>query len=136
MIAALCSKCERVNEPMAKWFRDSGSSIYIFLDDLPSQTGVCLKKWQAMKNSSETSQFACAAVKEIGLPLANQNHWEALTVAEASRDFHVSLHVVYVDYDVLLCEFKLSESIAVVIGMEGMASVRRNVRSLNSSLSR
>ena len=40
------------------------------------------------------------------------------------RDFHVSLHVVYVDYDVLLCESKLSESIAVVIGMEGMASVR------------
>ena len=46
------------------------------------------------------------------------------------RDFHVSLHVVYVDYDVSLCESKLSESIAVVIGMEGTASVRRNVHSL------
>ena len=52
------------------------------------------------------------------------------------RDFHVSLHVVYVDYDVLLCEFRWSESIAVVIGMEGMASVRRNVHSLYSSLCR
>ena len=48
------------------------------------------------------------------------------------RDFHVSLHVVYVDYDVLLCESKLSESTSVVIGMEGMASVRKNVRSLYS----
>ena len=35
-----------------------------------------------------------------------------------------------------LCESILSESIAVVIGMEGMASVRRNVQSLNSSLCR
>ena len=50
----------------------------------------------------------------------------------AIRDFHVSLHVVYVDYDVLLCESKLFESIAVVIGMEEMA----NVRSLNSSFHR
>ena len=42
MIDALCSKSERFNESMAKWFLDSGSSMYIFLDDLPIQTGVCL----------------------------------------------------------------------------------------------
>ena len=54
----------------------------------------------------------------------------------AIRDFHVSLHVVYVDYDVLLCESKLYESIAVVIGMEGTTSVRRNVHGLYSSLCR
>ena len=52
------------------------------------------------------------------------------------RHFYVSLHVVYVDYDVLLCESKLSESIVFVIGMEGMAPVCRNVHSLNSSLCR
>ena len=46
------------------------------------------------------------------------------------RHFHVSLHVVYADYDVLLCESRLSESIAVVIGTEGMASVLRNVHRL------
>ena len=40
MIAALCSKSKRFNESMAKWFHGSGSSMYIFLDDLPSQTGV------------------------------------------------------------------------------------------------
>ena len=45
------------------------------------------------------------------------------------RDFHASLHVVYVDYDVLLCESKLSESIVVVIRMEGMASAFKNVHS-------
>ena len=42
MIAALCSKSKLCNESMAKWFHDSGSSMYIFLDDLPSKTGVCL----------------------------------------------------------------------------------------------
>ena len=42
----------------------------------------------------------------------------------------------YVDYDVLLFESKLSESIVVVTGMEGMASVRRNVDSLNSTFCR
>ena len=52
------------------------------------------------------------------------------------RDFRVPLHVVYVDYDVLLCESNLSESIVVVTGTEGMASVRRNVHSLNSSFCR
>ena len=52
------------------------------------------------------------------------------------RDFRVLLHVVYVEYDVLLCESKLSESIVVVTGTEGMASVRRNVHSLNSSFCR
>ena len=53
---------------------------------------------------------------EISLPLVYRNHWEALIVAEASvsqwplsiRDFCVPLHVVYVDYDVLLCESKLN----------------------------
>ena len=75
----------------------------------------------------------------ISLPLEHRNHREALTVAEASvsqsplsiRDFRVPLDVVYVDDDVLLCESKLSELIAVVIGMEGMASVRRNVHSFS-----
>ena len=52
------------------------------------------------------------------------------------RDFRVPLHVVYVDHDVLLCKSKLSESIVVVIGVEGMASVRRNVHSLHSSFCR
>ena len=49
MIAALCSKSKRFTESVAKWFHDSGSSMYIFLDDLPSQTGVCLnngKRWK------------------------------------------------------------------------------------------
>ena len=41
-VATLCSKSERFHESMAKWFHDSGSSMYIFLDDLPSQTAVCL----------------------------------------------------------------------------------------------
>ena len=52
------------------------------------------------------------------------------------RDFRVPLHVVYVDHDVLLCESKLYESIVVVIGMEGMSLVRRNVHNLNSSVCR
>ena len=51
------------------------------------------------------------------------------------RDLIVPLHVVYVDYDVLLRESKLSESIVFVIGIEEMASVRRNVHSLDSSFS-
>ena len=42
MFDALCSKIERFSESMAKLFNDSGSSMYIFLDNLPSQTGVCL----------------------------------------------------------------------------------------------
>ena len=42
MIAALCSKSERFNESVTKWFHDSGSSMYIFLDDPPNETGVCL----------------------------------------------------------------------------------------------
>ena len=41
--------------------------------------------------------------------------------------------MVFVDYDVLLFESKLSESTVIVIGMEGKASVRTNVHSLNSS---
>ena len=41
MIAALCSKREQFNESVTKWFRDSDSSMHIFLD-LPSQIGVCL----------------------------------------------------------------------------------------------
>ena len=49
------------------------------------------------------------------------------------RDFRVFLHVVYVDYDVLLCELKLPESIVIVIGIEGMASVLTNIHSLNTS---
>ena len=88
------------------------------------------------ENSSETSLLVLQYNKLITSEY--RNHWEALTVAEASmsqwplsiRDFHVSLHVVDVDSDVLLCESKLSESIAVVIGMEGMASVLRNVHRL------
>ena len=52
------------------------------------------------------------------------------------RDVRFPLHVDYVDHDVLLRESKLSVSIVVVIGMEGMASVRRNVHNLNSSLCR
>ena len=42
MIAVFCSKSERFNESLAKWFHNPGSSKYIFLDDLPSQTGVYL----------------------------------------------------------------------------------------------
>ena len=42
MIVALCSKSERFDESMGKWFHDSDSSMDILLDDLPSQTGVCL----------------------------------------------------------------------------------------------
>ena len=42
MIAAFCSKSEQFNESMAEWFHDSGSPMYIFLDDLPNQTGACL----------------------------------------------------------------------------------------------
>ena len=36
--------------------------------------------------------------------------------------FRVPHDLVCVDHDVLLCESNLSESIAVVIGMEGMTS--------------
>ena len=47
MTNELCSKSEWFNDlanvSMPKWFHDSGSSMYIFLDDLQSQTGVCLK---------------------------------------------------------------------------------------------
>ena len=52
------------------------------------------------------------------------------------RDFRVPLHVLFVDYDVSLCESKLSELIVVFIGVEGMASVHTSVRSLNSSFCR
>ena len=37
IIATLCPKSKRFNESMAMWFHESGSSIYIFLDDLPCQ---------------------------------------------------------------------------------------------------
>ena len=52
------------------------------------------------------------------------------------RDFRVPLHVVYVDYDVLLCESKLFKSNVIGTGMQGMASVRRNVHSLISAFCR
>ena len=42
IIVGLCSKSDRFNESEAKWFHESGSSMFIFLDDLPNQTGVCL----------------------------------------------------------------------------------------------
>ena len=91
-----------------------------------------------------TSKLACFWAFFHRLPLECRNHWEALTVAEASmsqwplsiRDFPVSLHVVYVDYDDLLCESKLPESIVVVIGIQGMMSVRRNVYTFSSSFCR
>ena len=129
-------KSKRFNESMAKWFHDSGSSMYIFWDDLPSQTGVCLnngRRWQIAHK-----QVSLLVLLYKGIISQYRNHWEALTVAEvwmsqwplSIRDFHVSLHVVYVCY-VSLSESKLSESIAVVIGMEGMASVRRNVHNPN-----
>ena len=35
MIAAFCSKSMRFNESVAKWFHDSGSSMYIFWDGPP-----------------------------------------------------------------------------------------------------
>ena len=57
MIATLRSKRQRFNESMAKWVHNSGSSIYIFLDDIPSQTGLCLNNGKAMKKSSETDNF-------------------------------------------------------------------------------
>ena len=50
--------------------------------------------------------------------------------------FCVPLHDGNVDYDVSLCELNLSESIEVVVDMEVMASVRRNVHGLSSSLCR
>ena len=67
MIAALCSKSERFNELTAKWFHDSGSSLYIFLNDLPSETEVCLNDGRQCnvkkkRKKSETGKFACAAV--------------------------------------------------------------------------
>ena len=142
MFAALCSKSKRFNEPTAKWFHDSGSSMYIFWDDLPSQTGVCLNNGRRWKIYQK--QVSLLVLLYNGITSEYRNHWETLTEAEPSmsqwplsiRDFHVCLHGVRVDNYVLLCESKLSESTAVVIGMGGMASVRRNVHSLNSSLCR
>ena len=144
MIAVLCSKSERFNESIAKGFHDSGSSMYIFLDDLPSQTGACLNNGRLWKIAQKQLSLHVLQHKRISLPLEYRNHWDAMTVTVASmfqrtlsiRDFHVPLHVVCLNYDVLSCESLLSESIVVVIGMEWMASVRRNVHSLNSSLCR
>ena len=108
-------KVSDVNESMAKWFHDSGSSMYIFLDDLPSQTGVCLNNGRRWKTAQK--QVSLIVPQYKGVVSEYRNLWKALTVAEVSKsqwplstwDFHVSLHVVYVDYDVLLCEPKLSE---------------------------
>ena len=40
---------ERFNESMAKWFQDSGSSMYILLYDLQSLTGVYLNTGRRQK---------------------------------------------------------------------------------------
>ena len=41
VIVALCSKSQQFNESNEKWSHDSGSIMYIFLDDVPSsQTGI------------------------------------------------------------------------------------------------
>ena len=140
MIAALCSKSKRFNQWMAKWFHNSGSSTYTFLDDLQSQSVVCLNNGRRWKIAQK--QVSLLVLQYKGILSEYRNHREAMTVAEALmfqwplsiRDFHVSLHVVHVDYDVLLCESKVSKLIAVVIGIEGMASNRGNVHSLYSSL--
>ena len=69
MMAALCTKSERFNESMAKWFHDSGSSVYIFLDDLPSQTGVCLHNARQCKIAKKKLSLFVLQSKGISLPL-------------------------------------------------------------------
>ena len=140
IIAALCSKNKRFSESVAKWFHDSGSSMYILLDDLPSQTGVSLNNGRQWKIAQK--QVSLLVLLYKGIISEYRNHWEALTGAKASMsqcplsigDFHVSFCIVYVDYDVLLCECKLSESIAVAKSMEGMVLVHWNVHSHNTSV--
>ena len=130
---------------MAKRFRDSGSPLYKLLDDLPSQTGVCLNNGRRWKIAEKQVSLFVLQYKGISLPLECQNHWEALIVEEASlsqcvlsiRDFSLSLSMTaMLKGSVLLFESKLSESIVVVIGMERKASVHENVQSLQSSFCR
>ena len=93
--------------------------MYIFLDDLLSQTGVCLKNDRRWKIAQKQISVLVLQYEEISPRSEYRDHWEALIVAEASmsqwplsiRDFRVPLHVVYVDYDVLLCECNVVFSI-------------------------
>ena len=124
-----------MNQWQADFMIPAHLSLYIFLDDLPSQNWsfvwIVAGDEEQLRNSLLVLQC-----KVMSLRLEYQNHREALTVAEASvssiQEFHV-LSVVSVDY-VLLCESKLSEKIVGTIGMEGMALGHKNVHSHNSSL--
>ena len=117
MIATLCSKSEWSSESVAKWFHDFGSSMYIFLDSLPSQTRLYLNNGRWWKIAQKQVSLLVLQYERISLPLEYWNHWEALIVAEVSvsqwslsiQDFRVSLHFVYIGYNVLLYESNLSE---------------------------
>ena len=87
MIAALCFKSERFNESIAKSFHDSGPSIYIFLDDLQSQTGIYLNNDRRWKIAQEKK------LSLLVLPLEYRNHRETLIVTEASTSFQSPLPV-------------------------------------------
>ena len=111
MIAAICSKSERFNESMAQWFYDSGSSIYIFLDNLPSQTGICLNNGRWWKITQKQLGLLVLQYKGIMLPLEYWTHWEALIVAEVSlseQPLPIQDFILCVDY-VLLSESILPE---------------------------
>ena len=109
--------------------------MYIFLDDLPIQTGVCLNNGRQKKERKKEKK---KGQKQGSLPM----HYPVIRIFEitekhdcCSRGVNVSMipfHSRFPCPSPCLCESKLSESIAVVIGMEEMASVRRNVRGLNS----
>ena len=141
IIAALCSQSQWFNESMAKWFHDSGSFMSIFLDDLPSQTGVCLNNGRQWKIAQKQVSFLVLQYKEISLPSDYWNHWQALIVAEdnvSMTPFHSRFsrpsprRLCWLRYFVLWIQI-LSELSVIVLGLGGMASVCTDVHSLDSS---
>ena len=118
---ALCFKSMQFNQSMAKWFHHSRWSVYVFWDDLWSQTGFCLKnvrRWKIAQNQWSLLVLQLKGIQSISLTLEYQNNWEELTEAEAPmsqwplpiQNFDVPLDVNCVDNKVMLCEFKLSET--------------------------
>ena len=68
MIAALCSKSERINESMAKSLYGSGSSMYILSDDLASLTGIHLNNGRRWKIAQKHVSLLVLQYKGISLP--------------------------------------------------------------------
>ena len=61
------------------WFHHSGSSMYIFLDDLPSQTGVCLNNGRRWNIAQKQVSLLVLQYEGISRPLENikitERHW-------------------------------------------------------------